>query len=144
MGQNTKMITMTPEQMAAKLKDLSYAMIPAIKTGMKDACRNIEGRAKKNCTPGESPYSRAPHITGTLSRSMGSHVEVDGNEIKGIVSAGGEDSKEGPVEYAIHVHEGTSRMAPRPFILDAIKEEEKATVEFLSDATEDALEAHAV
>lgn len=135
------MRTMTPEQMAAKLKDLSYAMIPAMKKGMGNACRNIEGRAKKNCTPGESPYPRAPHVTGTLSRSMGSHVEVDGNKITGIVSAGGEDSKEGPVEYAINVHEGTSRMAPRPFILDAIIEEEEKTLEFLGDATEEALEA---
>ena len=134
------MITMTPEQMAAKLKDISYAMVPAIKAGMKDACRNIEGRAKKNCTPGESPYPRAPHVTGTLSRSMGSHVEVDGNKITGIVSAGGEDSKEGPVEYAINVHEGTSRMAPRPFIFDAIKEEEGATLEFLGEPIEEALE----
>ena len=134
------MITMSPEQMAAKLKNLSNAMRPGIERGMKDACRNIEGRAKKNCTPGESPYSRAPHVTGTLSRSMGSHVEVDGNKIKGIVSAGGEDSKEGPVEYAIHVHEGTSRMAPRPFILDAIQSEEKKTLEFLTDAVEEAVE----
>lgn len=138
------MRTMTPEQMAAKLKDISTDMIPTIKTGMADACRNIEGRAKKNCTPGQSPYSRAPHVTGTLSRSMGSHVEVDGKNITGIVSAGGEDSPVGPVEYAIHIHEGTSRMAPRPFILDAIIEEEKTTLGFISDATEDALEAHTV
>jgi HK97 gp10 family phage protein len=138
------MITMTPEQMAAKLKNISNDMLPAIKKGMRDACKNIEGRAKKNCTPGESPYSRAPHITGTLSRSMGSHVEVDGKKIKGIVSAGGEDSKEGPVEYASAVHEGTSRMAPRPFILDAIIANEKETVEFLSDAIEEAVEAHTI
>ena len=135
------MRTMTPEQMAAKLKDLSYDMVPTIKAGMKRACKNIEGRAKKNCTPSESPYSRAPHVTGTLSRSMGSHVEVDGTDIKGIVSAGGEDSKEGPVEYATNVHEGTSRMAPRPFIFDAIIEEDEKTLEFLEDAIEDALEA---
>lgn len=134
------MMTMTPEQMAAKLNDLSYAMIPAMKKGMGNACRNIEGRAKKNCTPNESPYPRAPHVTGTLSRSMGSHVEVDGNKITGIVSAGGEDSKEGPVEYAINVHEGTSRMAPRPFILDAIIEEEERTLDFLGDAMEEAVE----
>jgi len=138
------MMAITPEQMAAKLKELSHAMTPGIKRGMEDACLNIEGHAKKNCTPGESPYSRAPHVSGTLSRSMGSHVEVDGNKIKGIVSAGGEDSKEGPVEYAIHVHEGTSRMAPRPFILDAIIEEEDKTVEFLAEPIEDALEARTV
>ena len=119
-------------------------MLPAIKKGMADACLNIEGRARKNCTPAESPYPRAPHVTGTLSRSIGSHVEVGSNKITGIVSAGGEDSKEGPVEYAIHIHEGTSKMTPRPFILDAIIEEEKTTLGFLSDATEDALEAHTV
>jgi hypothetical protein len=135
---------MTPEQMAAKLKDISADMIPAIKKGMADALLNIEGKAKDNCTPGSSPYSKAPHITGTLSRSTGSRVEVHGNEMKGIVSAGGEDSPEGPVEYAIHVHEGTSKMAPRPFILDAIKEEEEMTIGLLSDAIEDALEVHTV
>lgn len=137
-------ITMTAAQMAAKLKNISDDMIPAIKKGMADACLNIEGCAKKNCTPGQSPYSRAPHITGTLSRSMGSHVEVHDKEIKGIVSAGGEDSPEGPVEYAIHVHEGTSRMAPRPFILDAIKEEEKMTTGLLSDAVDDALRKYTI
>lgn len=137
-------ITMTATQMAAKLKDISADMIPAIKKGMTDALLNIESKAKDNCTPGSSPYSKAPHITGTLSRSMGSHVEIKGKEIKGIVSAGGEDSPEGPVEYAIHVHEGTSKMAPRPFILDAIKEEEEMTVGLLSDAIEDALEKHTI
>lgn len=138
------MRTMTVEELQSKLENISKDMLPAIKKGMIDAAQNIEGKAKENCTPGSSPYSKAPHITGTLSRSIASKVEVKGNEVHGIVSAGGEDSPEGPVEYAIHVHEGTSKMPARPFILDAIQAKEKDTTEILTDAIEEALRKHTI
>ena len=122
---------MSIEELQVKLRKMSSDMIPTIRKGMTDAVQNVEGKAKENCTPGQSPYYKAPLITGTMRRSIGSKVDIKGKEIKGIVFAGGEKAN-----YAEEVHEGTSRMPPRPYILDAITEKENETIEFLSDAAE--------
>ena len=128
------MTTISIEELQRKLKNISTDMLPALKGAMTDAAMNIEGKAKENCTPGQSPYYKAPLITGTMRRSISSKVEVKGNEIRGVVGAG--------VDYAIDVHEGTSRMEARPFILDAITEKEDDTLGFLSDAVESNLRGH--
>ena len=124
----------TLEELQRRMRKLSEASIPALLEGMTNAAMNVEAKAKENCTPGSSPYPRAPHITGTMRRSISSKVETMGNEVHGIVGAG--------VSYAIKVHEGTSRMPPRPFILDAIIEEKNETLEFLSDAVEVGIRRH--
>lgn len=41
-------------------------------------------------------------------------------------------------EYAIHVHEGTSKMEGRPFLTDAIEEVVRATGDTLADSSDDA------
>lgn len=125
---------MTPEELQRKLSNLSKDMLPATEKAMRTAAMSVEGKAKENCQPGKSPYYRAPHITGTMLRSISSKVEVKGNEVHGIVGAG--------VDYALDVHEGTSRMEARPFILDAILEKESETIEILSDAVEEAIRRH--
>lgn len=126
---------MNVDELQRKLQNLSKDMLPAIEKAMTTAAMNVEGKAKENCTPGQTPYYRAPFITGTMRRSISSKVEVKGyNEVHGIVGAG--------VEYAIDVHEGTSRMEARPFILDAILEKESETVVILSDAMEEAIRRH--
>lgn len=130
-------MTMGIEELQVKLRKMSSDMIPLIRKGMTNAVQNVEGKAKENCTPGSSPYYRAPHITGTMRRSIGSKVDVKGNEVKGIVFAGGEKAN-----YAEEVHEGTSRMPPRPYILDAITEKENETIEFLNDAVEQGIRKH--
>jgi len=127
-------MTMSIEELQTKLRNISLTMVPAIEKGMTDAVQNIEGKAKENCTPGSSPYYKAPFITGTLRRSISSKVEQRGIEVKGIVGAG--------VDYAIDVHDGSSRMPPRPFILDAITEKETETIEFLSDTVKDGIRRH--
>jgi len=129
-----EMSTITPEELQRRIRKLSEATKPALLKGMTDAAMNVEGKAKENCTPGSSPYPRAPHITGTMSRSIGSKAEIKGNEIVGIVHAGGEKAN-----YALDVHEGTSKMQPRPYILDAIIEKKNETLEFLSRALEGAI-----
>lgn len=121
-------MTLTIDELQRKLKSISADMLPSLKEAMTDAAMNIEGKAKENCTPGQSPYYRAPLITGTLRRSISSKVETKGNEVYGVVGAG--------VDYAIDVHEGTSRMEARPFILDAIKDKEDDTLRFISDTVE--------
>lgn len=127
---------MTVEQLAAKLQNLSDDMLPAIQKAMTDAVQNVEAKAKENCTPGSSPYWKAPHITGTLRRSINSETRTEDNEIHGIVGAN--------TKYAAAVHEGTSKMAPRPFILDAIKSEENTTIEILSDGIAEVLDVHTI
>ena len=130
------MKTITPEELQHRIRKLSEASIPAILKGMTDAAMNVEAKAKENCTPGLSPYYRAPHVTGTLRRSISSKVETKGNEVHGIVGAG--------VSYAVEVHEGTSRMPPRPFILDAIIEKKNETLEYLSRALEGGIRRHTI
>lgn len=130
-------MTITMEELRKKLKRITKDMLPAIKKGMTDAVQNVEGKAKENCTPGSSPYYRAPFITGTLRRSIASKVDTKGNEVTGVIHAGG--TKAG---YALEVHEGTSRMPPRPYILDAIVEKESGTREILNDAIEGAIKEH--
>lgn len=127
-------MTMSIEELQTKLRNMSLSMVPALQKGMTDAAQNIEGKAKENCTPGSSPYYKAPLITGALRRSISSEVELRGNEVKGIVGAG--------VDYAIDVHDGSSKMPPRPFILDAITGEEAKTIDILSDAMKEGIRRH--
>lgn len=55
----------------------------------------------------------APVDTGALRGSISSTITGDGR-------SGHMDAEIGPtVDYAVHVHDGTSRMAGRPFLTDA-------------------------
>ena len=127
-------MTISIEELQRKLKSISADMLPALKEAMTDAAMNIEGKAKEPGNCGYDEVQEAPFITGTMRRSISSKTEQKGNEIHGIVGAG--------VDYAIDVHEGTSRMEARPFILDAITEKEGDTLGFISDAVESNLRRH--
>ena len=129
-------ITFTPEQMAAKLQALHTDELPALVDAMKKACLNVEGEAKEYCTPGKSPYYKAPYSDDNDPRRKPPHMrdtiegkvaEVTASSVVGVVGT--------PKDYAIHVHEGTSKMQARPFILDAIKAKEDETLEILGEAT---------
>jgi len=134
-----EMTTITPEELQRRMRKLSEATKPALLKGMTDAAMNVETKAKENCTPGSSPYYRAPHVTGTMYRSIASKADIRRNEVVGIVHAGGEKAN-----YALDVHEGTSRMPPRPYILDAIIAEKNNTLKFLSDALEGGIRRHTI
>jgi hypothetical protein len=76
--------------------------IAAVSKAVGEAAEDLQGRSQEI----------TPVDTGTLKASI--HVEgpeVRGNEATAKVSTGGEAS-----EYAIYVHEGTSRVAPSKFI----------------------------
>lgn len=129
-------VILTPEQMAAKLAALHIDEIPALVPAMEKACLLAEGKAKENCTPGKSPYYKAPYSDDNDPRRKPPHMrdtiegkvaDVTSSSVRGVVGT--------PKDYAIHVHEGTSRMQARPFILDAIKEEQEHILEILSEAT---------
>jgi hypothetical protein len=127
------MARMTPEQLAARLAAAAQRIIPSVEKGMDLAALNIEARAKLNCSPGSSPYYRAPFQTGLLRAEIYHQTEVHGNAVQGFVCS--------PTEYAEAVHEGTSRRAGRPFILDAIVSERDATQKILAEHLSDGLEA---
>ena len=127
------MARMTPEQLAARLAAAAQRIIPSVEKGMDLAALNIEARAKLNCSPGSSPYSKAPFQTGLLRAEIYHQTEVHGNAVQGFVCS--------PTEYAEAVHEGSSKMQGRPFILDAIVSERDATQKILAAHLSEGLEA---
>lgn len=127
------MARMTPEQLKARLDKAAKRIVPSVEKGMDLAALNIEGKAKLNCSPGSSPYSKAPFDTGLLRAEIYHQVEVHGSAVQGFVCS--------PTEYAPAVHEGTSRRAGRPFILDAIVSERDATQKILAAHLSEGLEA---
>lgn len=91
-----------PEVRYVGLAFLHSRGVEAVAQAVGKAALDLEGRAQ----------AVTPVDTGTLKASI--HVEgpeVRGNEATAKVSTGGEAS-----EYAIYVHEGTSRMAASKFI----------------------------
>lgn len=135
---------MTPEELQAKLRSLSRDMLPAASAAMEKAVLNVEGEAKRNCTPGHSPYSRAPYSDDNDPHRQPPHmrdtikgeVKTAGNSVTGIVGT--------PKKYALAVHEGTSKMEARPFIQDAITAKENETLSILSEGVADAIREHCV
>jgi len=127
------MARMTPEQLKARLDKAAERIIPSVEKGMDLAALNVEARAKLNCSPGSSPYYRAPFQTGLLRAEIYHQTEVHGKQVQGFVCS--------PTEYAEAVHEGSSRMQGRPFILDAIVSERDATQKILAAHLSEGLEA---
>jgi hypothetical protein len=137
-------VILTPQQLQAKLQRIALDTIPTIEDAMGDATLLVEKRARDNCSPGKSPYWRAPYSDDNDPRRepphmrdvMFSEVRIEGRSVKGIVG--------NPKRYAAPVHEGATRksmlggridvMKARPFIADAINEEERNIRIILSDA----------
>lgn len=154
---------MTPEELKEKLNALGTAGHEALVSGMKNASIGVTSRAKKNCTPGESPYdgmvfptkmiettrsgkpkkrqlelspnqvnrSGAPFNKGDLRRSINYKVKDDGTTVTGTVGTN--------LDYALPVHDGTSRMEARPFIYDAVMSEHDNTNQHIAEAIDVAL-----
>ena len=127
------MARMTPAQLKARLDKAAKRIVPSVEKGMDLAALNIEAKAKLNCSPGSSPYSKAPFDTGLLRAEIYHQTEIHGKQVQGFVCS--------PTEYAEAVHEGTSRMQSRPFILDAIVSERDATQKILAAHLSEGLEA---
>ena len=138
----------TPEEMALKLQRLSARSIPAMEKGMLKACQNVEGKAKEDCTPGKSRYYKAPysddndpnrkppHMRDTITSKVETGGGLSGGWVKGTVGT--------PKDYSLHVHEGTSKMKARPFILDNIIDEKDTTMEILEEALADEIRQECV
>lgn len=116
----------------------------ALAHGLLNAALAIEGRSKALTPVHGDPAQGGPYATfapgarpigGTLRRSQHSAAYVDGRRIGGPdqdengrpvpahAPAGAITAVVGTnVGYAIHVHDGTSRMAARPFLARAMAE----------------------
>ena len=126
----------TSEQLISILENVQEAMVPTMAKAMRRAVPLVKGQAKKNCTPGHSPYAKAPYTDDDDPRREPPHMRdvmfgkviVEGNVVRGIVG----NTK----RYSPWVHDGTSKMAPRPFILDAIKEHEQDIIDIFNEEIE--------
>jgi hypothetical protein len=83
-------------------------LVPAMRLVGED----IVGEAKSYCDKGNTHFYRPPHITGNLMRSISYIVTPQERIIWLTIGCG--------VEYGPWVHEGNGRMAPRPFLTDAV------------------------
>lgn len=137
------MVDLTPEVLARKLKQASDGVHREVLSAMKKAALDVEATAKEYCTPGSSPYdpmifktkvddegdyrSGAPFDIGNLRRSMYSEVRDSNEEIHGYVG--------NTADYAVYVHEGTSKLQARPFLKDAVTAKQSDTHKRLEEAT---------
>ena len=85
----------------------------------------------------EGAYSGAPYSLERkqvhLHDTIYSEVISDQTQVMGVVGT--------PVEYALWVHEGTSKMWARPFLTDAIQAKQRAVRQILGEALWDGLYA---
>lgn len=121
----------TPEELRAMLEEIQRRSLPQAEYSMRDATLLIEGTSKEYCTPGHTIYYKAPYSDDNDPRRepphmrdvMWSRVKVSGNRVIGTIG--------NPKHYSPFVHNGTSRMEARPFILDAIIANRENTFLFL-------------
>lgn len=123
--------SLTFDEAISLLQNVPKVVRPEVKAAMKTCVLLGEGQAKINCgyivgkdgpapasIPGSvyypCPYPKPPHQHGRLSRGNHGWVEENGDQIVGFV---GNDVK----EYNLYVHEGTSKMAGRPFLQAAAR-----------------------
>jgi hypothetical protein len=133
------MIIYTAAQLKDKLERLPAAAVKGTAAGMQKAVLNVEGESKRYCTRGQTPYYRAPYSDDDdphrepphMRDTIKGEVIVVGTSVHGTIST--------PKSYARPVHDGTSRMRARPFILDAIRAKDRDTRAFLSEGLQDGL-----
>ncbi len=96
-----------------RLKEISVHL----KSGMTKACLLVERDAKIN----------APVDTGRLRASITNRLEVEENQLVGIVGTN--------VEYASFVEFGTSRMVAQPFLFPALESNKSRIKDLLKDGS---------
>jgi hypothetical protein len=159
---------LTPEQMANVLRNCEMRNSPEVNQGMKDAAMLVEGVSKDYCTPGKSPYYKAPYSDDTIANRLLAHMRDqithqvidEGDSIVATVFVRGSAQGE-PWSYALPVHTGTydyfkdpeagegsstgkvsgmKGMPPRPVIPDAIKFCERDIYKIVSKAVQSHLD----
>lgn len=94
-----------------RLKEISAQL----KQGMTKACLLVERDAKIN----------APVDTGRLRSSITNRLEVEENQLVGIVGT--------VVEYASFIEHGTVKMNAKPFLFPALEANKNKITELLKD-----------
>lgn len=112
----------TPAEMAQRIAGIQKGCEDGIRRGLVRACAIAETKAKKNLTPGSTPYKFAPFDTGLLRGHIGYSIEMESVD-RWLARVGVEaDTKNSDgVEidtYALYVHEGTR---PHYAPMEAIK-----------------------
>jgi hypothetical protein len=157
---------LTPAQLVAKLKQLEIINSPEVIDCLMKEGAGVVAVAKQYCTPGHSPYYKAPYSDDQTRDRMLEHmrdmiantvsVNVKEKNLHGTVFV--RDSAEGEAHrYALYVHTGTydyavdpemselsatgkvegmKGMPPRPVIPDAIKARETHIIRALSLAVD--------
>lgn len=105
---------MSSQSVKSNLRRIKTATPQAMRSKVATACIGIVAKAKANCTPETTPYFRAPLKTGNLRRNNEYVAELNPTSKRcvGVVYNN--------TEYALFVHDGTSRMQARPFLWDAV------------------------
>ena len=152
---------LTSEQLIAKLEALGAVDSPEIFKAMMQAAKNVEAKAKTFCTPGLSPYWKAPYsddsdknyLLAHMRDQISSTVVADGSRLNAIIFV--QDSAEGePWRYSLYVHTGTydyaidpemaalsstgkvpgmKGMPPRPVIPDAARTCQNQTLALIAE-----------
>jgi len=135
----------TLDELSAKLEEAGENVRKNMEKAINKCCLLVVDEAKRNCTPGSSPYdtmifrkdstrarrSGAPFDTGALRRSITGSVTSDNKTITASIGSN--------MDYAAYVHEGTSRMQGRPFLTDAISAEKSRIQGIMQAAGADGL-----
>jgi hypothetical protein len=113
MGEVFRMEVTGLKEVVDRLKDMGKTVTAGIlEPAMHLVGEDIVGEAKSYCSKGNTHFYRPPHITGHLMESITYKVTPMEKVIWLTIGT--------VVEYAPWVHEGNGRMAPRPFLTDAL------------------------
>lgn len=146
----------TPEQMKKKIMALKLEDSPELFEAAEKAMKEIADTAREYCTPGMSPYYKAPYdetSTEHLREQIRSSVTREKGKLVGTVFI--EESARGErFDYALPVMTGTydyftgadlehtkagwkvagmKGMPPRPFLPDAVHDSRDRIIEALQD-----------
>ena len=101
----------TPAEMAKRVAGIKKGCEEAIRQGLVKACAIVETQAKKNLTPGSTPYRFAPFDTGLLRGHIGYSIDVTSvDEYTARVGVEASVRNQDGIEidtYARYVHDGT-------------------------------------
>ncbi len=101
----------TPAEMAKRVAGIKKGCEESIRQGLVKACAIAETQAKKNLTPGSTPYRFAPFDTGLLRGHIGYSINVTSvDEYTARIGVEASVRNQDGIEidtYARYVHDGT-------------------------------------
>jgi hypothetical protein len=120
------------EELKKKLGGLDAAALKSVRPRLEEIALLVEGEAKKNCTPGRSPYDGMVFPTKVAKNPQATGAPFDMGQLRGSIRGEVLETRYGAGKaalkatisaatgYADKVHNGTSKMQARPYLTDAI------------------------